>query len=89
MCVQVYISLWGLKLNTHRLMGTRVTVGPKLRTPWYKASKSYRVSFFERVKCRKFPVRAKFRCRVGVGDRKYSLYSIQTITPMESPHKDS
>ncbi len=28
------------------------------------------------------PVRAKFRCRVGVGHSTYSLYSIKTITPM-------
>ncbi len=33
------------------------------------------------------PVRAKFRCRVGVGNSTFSLYSIKTITPMETPRK--
>ncbi len=32
-----------------------------------KAYKSYRMSFFENLKYRKFPVRGRFRCRVGVG----------------------
>ncbi len=52
------------------------------------AYKSYRVSFFvgESINAPS-PVRAKFRCRVGVGQYTYSLYSIKTITPMESPRK--
>ncbi len=32
-----------------------------------KAYKSYRISFFEKVKCTKFPVMGRFRCRVVVG----------------------
>ncbi len=31
------------------------------------AYKSYRMSFFEEEKFRKFPVRGRFRCWVGVG----------------------
>ncbi len=54
MYVQVYISWWGLNLNTHRLMGTLVTVGTKIEVPMgTKASKSYRMSFFEKVKMHK------------------------------------
>ncbi len=48
-CVCVYRSIYpggDLNLNTHRLMGTRVTVGTK-------AYKSYRMSFFEKVKMHK------------------------------------
>ncbi len=36
-CVCVYRFIYSggdLNLSTHRLMGTRVTVGPKLRSPW-------------------------------------------------------
>ncbi len=29
-----------------------------------KAYKSYRISFHEKVKCTKFPIRGRFRCRV-------------------------
>ncbi len=43
-----------LNLNTHRLMGTLVTVGTKIEVPMgTKASKSYRISFFEKVKMHK------------------------------------
>ncbi len=43
-----------LNLNTHRLMGTLVTVGTKIEVPRVqKASKLYRMSFFEKVKMHK------------------------------------
>ncbi len=49
------------------------------------AYKSFRVSFLGGRNAPS-PVRAKFRCRVGVNST-YSLYSIRTITPMERPRK--
>ncbi len=53
-CVQVYISWWGLKPEYTRLMGTLVTVGTKIEVPMgTKASKSYRMSFFDKVKMHK------------------------------------
>ncbi len=55
------------------------------------AYKSYRVFFLRGggVEMHRLlsPVRAKFSCRVGVGNSTFSLYSIKTITPMESPCK--
>ncbi len=47
--------------------------------------KSYRVSFLGGKVEMQSHVRAKFRCRVGVGT--YCLYSIKTFIPMESPRK--
>ncbi len=56
-CVCVYRFIYhggDLNLNTHRLMGTLVTVGTKIEVPMgTKASKSYRMSFFEKVKMHK------------------------------------
>ncbi len=54
-CVyRLYILVGTLNLNTHRLMGTLVTVGTKIEVPMgTKASKSYRMSFFEKVKMHK------------------------------------
>ncbi len=56
-CVYVYRFIYhggDLNLNTHRLMGTLVTVGTKIEVPMgTKASKSYRMSFFEKVKMHK------------------------------------
>ncbi len=44
--------------------------------------------FFENVKLRISPVMVRFRDRGSARDRIYSLYSIKTITSMESPHKN-
>ncbi len=56
-CVCMYRFIYhggDLNLNTHRLMGTLVTVGTKIEVPMgTKASKSYRMSFFEKVKMHK------------------------------------
>ncbi len=50
-CVCVYRFIYpggDLNLNTHRLMGTRVTVGTYIEVfMGTKAYKSYRMSFFE------------------------------------------
>ncbi len=40
-----------------------------------KAYKSYIISFFEKVKCKKFPVRSTFRCRAI--ENASILYSIK------------
>ncbi len=42
-----------------------------------KTYKSYRISFFEKVKCTKFPVRGRFRCRVGVG--QWKIWFVQMV----------
>ncbi len=53
-CVCTYLFLYpggDLNLNTHRLMGTCVTVGTYIEVTMGKqAYESYRTSFFEKVK---------------------------------------
>ncbi len=54
------------------------------------AYKSYRVRFFGESRNAQSPVRAKFMCRVGVGQYHIQFVQYKTITPMESPvnHKN-
>ncbi len=91
-CVCVYLAFimfWGPNVLTRLVIPVHFILCGLFLVPMKKqAYKSYSIKFLENQKFRTFPVKGRFRCRVGVGQgNKKSLYCIKSITSMECPNK--